>query len=459
MLKGTRILDQDLSIKVEKISKIYRIGSRREMRDNLAQTLFGFFKSPIKNFQRYRALYHFKEAELSASEKPDKTDSDVLWAVNDLSFEVKKGEVVGFIGRNGAGKSTLLKILCRITHPTRGRARVRGRISSLLEVGTGFHNELTGRENVYLNGTILGMKKAEVDRKFDEIVAFSGIEKFIDTPVKRYSSGMKVRLAFSVAAHLEPDILIIDEVLAVGDADFQKKCLSKMEDVGGRGRTVVFVSHDMAAVTRLCSRVMLLEEGKIVKDGSPDQVVSYYLTSGYGTMAAREWSDPEKAPGGDVARLSAARIRTGDGRVTDYIDIRQPITVEMEFDVLKGGLVLLPVFAFNNEEGLRIFTAVDLDPDWRHKPRPQGRFISTVHIPGNMLAEGMIFVNCNLLTLNPDNVQFMEKSAIAFQVVDSMEGDSARGDYARSFPGIVRPMLKWTTQYKPAPNPSAADGI
>ena len=441
--------DQNIAIKVENISKIYRIGTKNEINDSLAKTMFEFIKSPLKNYKKYRSLYSFNDVELNVEGQSDGIDSNILWAVKDLSFEVKKGEVLGFIGRNGAGKSTLLKILCRITDPTRGSAKVRGRISSLLEVGTGFHQELTGRENVYLNGTILGMKKSEVDKKFDEIVAFSGIEKFIDTPVKRYSSGMKVRLAFSVAAHLEPDILIIDEVLAVGDADFQKKCLSKMEDVGGKGRTVLFVSHDMAAVMRLCNRVILLENGKAVKDGTPEQVISHYLTSGFGTMAARQWPDPKKAPSGDIARLRAVRIRAADGQIADSIDIRRSFTVEMEYDLFTGGAILLPVFAFNNEEGMRVFTTVDLDPDWRRKPRPEGRFTSTVHIPGNLLAEGMMFVNCNLLTLSPDSVQFIERSAVAFQVIDSIDGDTARGDYAKKFPGIVRPMLQWSTQYSP----------
>lgn len=444
------MFDKSLAVKVENIAKIYRIGTKNEINDSLAQAMFHFVKSPFKNYKKYRSLYKFNDAELLDDGQSAKSDANILWAVKDVSFDVNKGEILGIIGRNGAGKSTLLKILCRITDPTIGYAKIRGRISSLLEVGTGFHPELTGRENVYLNGTILGMKKTEVDRKFDEIVEFSGIEKFIDTPVKRYSSGMKVRLAFSVAAHLEPDILIIDEVLAVGDAEFQKKCLSKMEDVGGKGRTVLFVSHDMAAVTRLCDRVILLEDGTVAKDGTPEQVISHYLTSGYGTMASRRWPDPDKAPCGNNARLSSVSIRDESGQVADTIDIRCPFCVEMEYDVFKAGAVLLPVFAFNNEKGMRVFTTVDLDPAWRHKPRPEGRFISTVHIPGNLLAEGMMFVNCNMLTLIPDGIQFLEQAAVAFQVVDSMEGNTARGDYARNFPGMVRPMLEWKTAFDPA---------
>ncbi len=443
-------------ISVENISKIYRIGTKREMHDNLARTIFSYVKNPLKNYYTYRSLYNFDDIDF---ENDNDVPPNVLWAVKNVSFDVESGQAVGIIGRNGAGKSTLLKILCRITTPTRGCATIRGRISSLLEVGTGFHQELTGRENVYLNGTILGMKKVEVDKKFDEIVAFSGIEKFIDTPVKRYSSGMKVRLAFSVAAHLEPDILIVDEVLAVGDADFQKKCLKKMEDVGGKGRTVLFVSHDMSAITRLCNRVILLEEGRIAKDGSPEQVISHYLTSGYGTMASRVWLDPQKAPGSNIARLRAVRIRSDNGQIVDSLDIRHPFSVEMEYEVLEGGMVLMPIFAFTNEDGYRIFTSVDLDAAWRGVPRPAGCFVSTAHIPGNLLAEGMIFVTCTLLTTNPDRVQFMERSAVAFQIIDSMEGDSARGDYAKNFPGIIRPMLKWTTQYQQEWKKTGTEGI
>ena len=241
--------NKKIVIKVEHISKCYRIGLKETMQDSFLSTIGGFIKNPLKNYRNYRSLYNFDDINPDQNESP----SDVIWAVRDISFEVQEGEIVGIIGVNGAGKSTLLKILSKITAPTSGRVTIRGRVSSLLEVGTGFHPELTGRENVYLNGTILGMRKKEIDRKFDEIVDFSGIEKFIDTPVKRYSSGMKVRLAFAVAAHLEPEILIIDEVLAVGDARFQKKCMDKMKEVGQHGRTVLFVSHSIAVDPVMCA--------------------------------------------------------------------------------------------------------------------------------------------------------------------------------------------------------------
>lgn len=257
----------DPVIQVEKLSKRYRIGLQQAQPASAAGALLDILQRPLKNLHNLMRLSRFGKQD----------EADVFWALRDISFEVQQGEVLGIIGRNGAGKSTLLKILSRITLPTSGWARLRGRVSSLLEVGTGFNPELTGRENVYLNGTILGMRKAEVDRKFAEIVEFSGVEKFIDTPVKRYSSGMRVRLAFAVAAHLEPEILIIDEVLAVGDAEFQKKCLGKMGDVASSGRTVLFVSHNMAAVQNLCQRAILLDAGRCVSDGATQNIIADYL--------------------------------------------------------------------------------------------------------------------------------------------------------------------------------------
>ena len=268
----------DTAIKVENLSKRYRIGLEEEIPDTFVSAATSFLASPLRNFRRLRALSRFDENDQRSNVQTFKrSNEDIIWALRDISFEVERGEVVGVIGRNGAGKSTLLKILSRITHPTSGRVELNGRVSSLLEVGTGFHQELTGRENIYLNGTILGMTKAEVDRKFDEIVDFSGVEKFIDTPVKRYSSGMRVRLAFSVAAYLEPEILLIDEVLAVGDVNFQKKCLGKMQDVATKGRTVLFVSHNMAAIQQLCSSAMWIETGKLGYRGDVDTCISRYL--------------------------------------------------------------------------------------------------------------------------------------------------------------------------------------
>ncbi len=266
----------DIAIKVENISKRYRIGRKEKVHDSFGGALFDFIKSPLENYKKYRSFYEFGDIDLNSSDSGINSN-DIVWAVREVSFEVGKGEVIGLIGGNGAGKSTLLKILARITDPTSGQAEIRGKVSSLLEVGTGFHQELTGRENVYLNGTILGMKKREVESNFDEIVDFSGIEKFIDTPVKRYSSGMKVRLAFAVAAFMEPEILLVDEVLAVGDAKFQAKCIGKMSEVSRQGRTIIFVSHNMAAIENLCDRVILLESGKVKLDTDSQSAISQYI--------------------------------------------------------------------------------------------------------------------------------------------------------------------------------------
>lgn len=431
------------AIRSENMSKCYRIGLKEDLNDSFVKSAFGFMKSPLKNYRKYRSLYNFKDIDVNDSSN---SVNGVIWALRDATLNVKKGEVLGIIGRNGAGKSTLLKIISRITNPTSGHAEIYGRISSLLEVGTGFHPDLTGRENVYLNATILGMTKKEVDRRFDEIVDFSGVEKFIDTPVKRYSSGMKVRLAFSVAAHLEPEIMIIDEVLAVGDTEFQKKCLNKMEDVGTQGRTVLFVSHNIPAVTRLCNRVIMMEEGRIVHDGLPHEVVGAYLSSGMNTTAMREWSQND-APGGEVARLHAIRIINNDGKIAESVDIRESFSVEMEYEVLQSGYVLLPHFYFFTQEGVCAFGTLDVDPAWMDRPRPEGRYVSSVVIPGNFLSDGIIYINAALGTMYPFVVQFWEKSVVSFQAIDCSNGDSALGNYTGKMGGVVRPLLQWNTQF------------
>jgi lipopolysaccharide transport system ATP-binding protein len=435
----------DIALRIEHLSKEYSIGARQASYRTLRDTIVEALGAP---FRRVGKLLRGQAAGVADLDER-------IWALKDVSLEIKRGEVVGLIGRNGAGKSTLLKILARITEPTQGRAAIHGRVGSLLEVGTGFHAELTGRENIYLNGAILGMKRGEIARKFDEIVAFAEVEKFIDTPVKHYSSGMYLRLAFAVAAHLEPEILLVDEVLAVGDARFQRKCLNKMQDVGQQGRTVVFVSHSMPAITRLCARAILLEEGTVSKDGPAPQVVGAYLNSDLGTMARREWPEPEQRPGKDIARLCAVRVRTEQGAVVDTVDIRKPVGIEMEYMVLTSGYVLMPHYHFSNEEGMNIFSAHDTDTTWRRRPRPAGHYISTVWIPGNLLAEGMIFVDAALTTLDPNIHQFTEHQAVAFQVVDTLEGDSARGDWTGRMKGLVRPLMQWNTQ----PVPTGHDAV
>jgi lipopolysaccharide transport system ATP-binding protein len=432
------------AICVEALAKRYRIGERRARYKSLRDVLSQGAMKPVRALQ---AL---------AGRKPDASKFQTIWALRNVTFRVGHGEVVGIIGRNGAGKSTLLKILSRITEPTSGIAEIRGRVGSLLEVGTGFHNELTGGENIYLNGAILGMRRREIERKFDEIVAFAGVEKFVDTPVKHYSSGMYLRLAFSVAAHLDPEILLVDEVLAVGDAAFQRKCLEKMEDVGRHGRTVLFVSHNMPAITRLCSRTILLDEGGVLADGPSHQVVGRYLSSDIGTTAEREWRDPATAPSSKAARLRAVRVRGNGGEVTDAVDIRRPVGIEMEFDVLEEGWKLWASFDFFNEEGLLLFGSIETDPEWRGKPRPPGRYITTAWVPGNLFSEGPVIVNVELLTTHPQVRHFGERQAVAFQVVDTMEGDSARGDWGGEWSGAVRPMLAWATRYEP---PTVASAV
>ena len=430
------------AIVVEGLGKRYRIGQRRARYKALRDVLTEAAKRP------FRAL---------GGRSPEPPSEEILWALRDVAFRVGHGEVVGVIGRNGAGKSTLLKILSRITDPTTGRIEIRGRVGSLLEVGTGFHLELSGRENIYLNGAILGMKRLEIDRKFDEIVAFAAVERFVDTPVKHYSSGMYLRLAFSVAAHLDPEVLLVDEVLAVGDAAFQRKCLEKMEDVGRHGRTVLFVSHNMPAITRLCPRTIMLEAGSVALDGPSHQVVARYLSSDVGTMAEREWPDPADAPGDAIARLRAVRVRDRERRVTDTIDIRKPVGIEMEFEVLEPGSTFSASYDFFNEEGLLLFGSIETDAAWRGKPRPPGRYITTAWVPGNLLAEGTVIVTAELLTTHPLTRHFEERQAVAFHVVDSMDGDSARGDWGGDFSGAVRPLLDWATHYEP-PEAAAAPG-
>lgn len=434
-------MQRDTAITVEDVSKIYRLGVRTQLSESLGGALLDLIKSPIQNYRKYRSLYTFNDVSASAAPR-----ADVIWALRDITFSVAPGEVLGIIGRNGAGKSTLLKILTRITPPTTGRAVIRGRVSSLLEVGTGFHRELTGRENIYLNGTILGMKKKEVDRKFDEIVDFSGVEKFLDTPVKRYSSGMAVRLAFAVAAHLEPEILIVDEVLAVGDADFQKKCINKMKDVHKQGHTVLFVSHNMPAITMLCSRAILLRDGTVIADGSPHDVVAAYLNAGEGSPAERVWSDVSTAPGSAVARLRSIRVVSADGRTVSSVEVKQKVGIEMCFDVLKSGHVLLPHYWFFNDEGTTLFGALAQEQDRFQRPFSAGRYTTTAWMPENFLSPGTIFVTASLITRGPDDGVFDEQQVIAFNVMDNMGPGTARGDWGGHMPGVIRPLLDWTTE-------------
>lgn len=427
----------DIAIRVENISKKFRIGHAEANYKTLRDTISGLFSAPFHNIKKQ------SPGKTTETVEPD----DEIWALRNICFEVKSGEVIGIIGRNGAGKSTLLKILSRITEPTSGFAEIRGRIGSLLEVGTGFHAELTGRENMYLSGAILGMSRAEINNKFDEIVAFAEVEKFVDTPVKHYSSGMYLRLAFAVAAHLEPEILLVDEVLAVGDARFQKKCLFKMKDIGEEGRTVLFVSHNMPSVTRLCSRAILLDEGTLKEDGLSHQVVSSYLNNEHGTSSVREWPDSAKAPGNHIARMRAVRVRTEEGKIADTVSISEPFTIEMEYEVLESGHFLMPFHHVFNDEGTKLFEAHDTDTAWLKRTRPAGHYTSTIRIYGNLLSEGMIYVSSGVTRVNPVECLFHERDAVTFQVVDHDTKSPARGEWTGRMDGAVRPYFRWDTQF------------
>lgn len=385
-----------------------------------------------------------------------------FWALRDVSFEVAAGEAVGIIGRNGAGKSTLLKVLSGITPPSTGRAEVRGRVGSLLEVGTGFHPELTGLENIQLNGAILGMRRAELAAKVDAIVDFAGIGSFLETPVKRYSSGMYLRLAFAVAAHLEPEVLLVDEVLAVGDVEFQRKCLGRMAEIGEDGRTVIFVSHSMPAILRLCDRVILLDDGGVVADGRAHEVVRTYLDTGLGTSAERAWT-PEREPGDEVVRLTAVRVCDGDGRVADEVDVTDPVSVEVSYRHCSEDPRVRPYVSahFYNEDGVCLFLSADFaDRDWWERPRRPGLVTARCNIPGNLLAEGKVFVRVSVSSLDPTAVHVDEPDAVAFQVLDRSDGEGVRGPYANDWPGVVRPSLAWdvrteeATATAPDPAPS-----
>jgi lipopolysaccharide transport system ATP-binding protein len=424
----------EVAVSVEGLGKRYRIGHQKDPYGRLTESLWGALWAPIDKVRGKR-----------------RETGEWIWALRDVSFELRQGDVVGVIGRNGAGKTTLLKVLSRITEPTAGTVTLRGRVGSLLEVGTGFHPELTGRENVFMSGAVLGMRRAEINRKFDEIVDFAGIEQFLDTPVKRYSSGMQVRLGFAVAAHLEPEILFIDEVLAVGDAEFQKKCLGKMSELGEGGRTILFVSHSMPAMLRLCQRAVLLDHGGIVTAGSTHEVVRAYLESDLGRTSERYWDDPATAPGDDVARLRSIRVVPTLGGSGDEVDIREPIDIETVYSSVAPGLLRpMAILHFYNEEGTCLFVSNDtVNRDWRSTPRTRGIVRSTVRIPGNFLAEGRVTVTAEVTSNDSGNVHAREADAIAFQVVDRSDGDGARGDYSRLWPGVVRPMLAWTVDVLP----------
>ena len=359
--------------------------------------------------------------------------AEKIWALKDISFEVQPGEVVGIIGRNGAGKSTLLKVLSRITEPTEGRVVTRGRVASLLEVGTGFHPELTGRENIFLNGAILGMKRAEIQSKFDDIAAFAEIDKFLDTPVKRYSSGMYVRLAFAVAAHLEPEILVVDEVLAVGDAQFQKKCLGKMSEVAGQGRTVLFVSHNMTAIRRLCERAVLLDQGVVVNIGQVDEVVSTYMDTIDTDSQVTEWQQPDEAPGNDKVKLKRVAVNPGPG--DGLLNVHMPFNLEFEIWNQKRRPAANFSLVLTTSDNVIVFNSTSSPA-----PMDAGVVKGSCRIPGDLLNDETYLVR--LLVVDQGRALCDLQDVMAFKVHEGERDGAWHGKWV----GTVRPKLEWQVE-------------
>ena len=404
-------------IRVEGLSKEYAVRPFRQRYATLRESLSEAVKSPFGRARR--------------------RDDSKVWALREVSFEIEPGEVVGIIGSNGAGKSTLLKILAGITQPTSGRALLYGRIGSLLEVGTGFHPELTGRENVYLYGAILGMGREEVRGHFDEIVHFAGVARFIDTAVKRYSSGMQLRLAFAVAAHLRPDILVVDEVLAVGDAEFQSKCFGKMEGASSQGRTVLVVSHDMGAITRLCRRVLWLDRGRVVCDGPPASVVGQYLTAA--SAEAYRW-ERGRAPMGDAKEVSISSVLVRQGRHVPSGGVRfdEDFAVEVEYEVSEATPSVVIFIRLTSESGVVVLTSWDSDasPDARRSREP-GRYVSACTIPGKLLHPGYYFVTAGVWARMFERIEYHEN---ILKINVNTVGYPLNVDRH----GVITPILDWT---------------
>lgn len=422
------------SISIEKISKQYRLGAIGN------HTLY-------EDLNRWWAKVRGNPDPLSKIGEIDygnRTDG-LIWALKDVSFDVETGQALGVIGRNGAGKSTLLKILSKVTAPSTGRIRLKGRIASLLEVGTGFHPELTGRENIYLNGAILGMTRREIARKFEEIISFAEVDKFVDTPVKRYSSGMYVRLAFAVAAHLDPEIMVVDEVLAVGDAAFQRKCLGKMSETASQGRTVLFVSHNMAAINRLCSRAVLLDRGHLVADGPAPAITAKYLAGAAEENGIRKW-DSREAPGTEELRLLEINIFDEKNESKSVFEVSDDIYIRLIYRVGVPNIRFRCTLNFITQ-GVFAFSAVEPTEMARQET---GIYASILKVPAHLLAESEYTLNVSIFTSVGAKKHFVNlRDGISFQVYDSMLKPSARGDYSQNMAGVVRPMLLWETSKKP----------
>jgi homopolymeric O-antigen transport system ATP-binding protein len=432
-------------ISVRDLGKVYRIGLKEKKHDNLVSSLVSFLKSPLKNYRYYKSLYNFSDIkDKNNTSGVEGNGDDYFWALRNVSFEIQQGDVLGVIGSNGAGKSTLLKILSRITDPTSGEAKIRGRVSSLLEVGTGFHPELTGRENIYLNGCILGMRKVEIDRKFDEIVEFSGIGKFIDTPVKRYSSGMSVRLAFSVAAHLEPEILLIDEVLSVGDAAFQRKCIGRMNTVASQGRTILFVSHNMGAVTNLCKNALWLEHGQVKRVGPSSEVVSAYLSEQSEGQAI--WENPQDIPFGSELSIRSASIRSTEGEPKSIVDFREPFQIDINYELLKPIKDLSVCVQIANSQGVMAYETMDTDLlEYRNAVREPGKYFARCFFDDSLLKPENYFVTVVAFI---DRIKLIDRreNILSFTVSESGYDLNLRRL------GAVVPRFKWDVERVPTPH-------
>jgi lipopolysaccharide transport system ATP-binding protein len=414
----------DIAIHAENLGKRYRIGMAAVRYTTLRESISETFAAPLRKLQS------------------SKDENRYIWALKNVSFDIRQGQVIGIIGRNGAGKSTLLKVLSHVTDPTEGYAEIHGRVGSLLEVGTGFHPELTGRENIYLNGAILGMKRNEIDKKFDEIVDFSEVEQFIDTPVKRYSSGMYLRLAFAVAAHLEPEILVVDEVLAVGDAEFQRKCLGKMSDVAQRGRTVLFVSHNMSAILRLTEESMVVDKGEIVLRAPSAQAVDYYLSSGFSQEGQRVWSAEDIPASSDPFRPAAMRTVNARGEVVDTVRSTEPFKLEIEYNLSKPVTGLRVGIYLMSMRGEFIMTSFDTDDPQKFESltvRPAGHYVSRCSIPADFLNEGRYVVGMNANSFRVKRY-FQDEQALTFSV-DAAGAPGMQWPEPRQ--GAVRPRLNW----------------
>jgi lipopolysaccharide transport system ATP-binding protein len=441
-------------IKIENLFKEYRLGVIGH------DTLY-------RDMQSWWAMVRGKEdPNTLIGHKRNNSTEDHILALDDINLEVKNGDVFGIIGANGAGKSTLLKILSRVTAPTSGTVKVKGRIASLLEVGTGFHPELTGRENIYLNGAINGMYRKEVSRKLDEIVDFAGVEQFLDTPVKRYSSGMHVRLGFAVAAHLEPEILVVDEVLAVGDASFQKKAIGKMQDVSSaEGRTVLLVSHNMELIRKLCNRVVVLSKGELAVDGLPEDSINQYVGGIYreaGKYGIVKWENPKEAPGGSIVTLRSVCSKNTKGEICSEFTLREKILIQVEFSVLSDDYQIcntigLVCISSKTHTPSGEFYVLDnyIEGEWgRQKPFKKGLYVSALEIPGDLLNEGIysIIIDPFLPPADPDSsYQIRKHNALSFEIVDNFDPESARGsfpyDWQRGGSGyLIRPKLKCITK-------------